>query len=166
RLRVECSESWDRMPMLTGDARHCASCAKAVTDVSALSDEDLRAWLSAHPQACARYSIAQLRPDLKPVPALSRELTRGAFAALAALTLTTAHAQGDRAVPAATEQVAVPRPSDAPQMEEVERMDEERCWREKDEDVAPSTKAVKRARYYYSKRFPFIHRYRYRMGFF
>lgn len=154
-MRVTCDQRWEDMrPM--GDHRFCERCSKPVFDFTAWEHAELKAYFAAHPETCGQFRLDQVQPGLRPLPDLPRELLRGAFAALAALSLAGASAQMPVPAPASTEQHAS-SPS-AGSDAEAPREPEERCWIEK--EAPPVAAAARKPRYYLSWRFPFIHRAR------
>jgi hypothetical protein len=164
-MRFSCPQRWEAMRPLPDGNRFCESCAKPVIDFTAWKDADLREWFTEHPDTCGHFRLEQVQPDMIEVtlPAMPRDLMRGAFAALAALSLSTAAAQRVPNEPAPTEQVPVTDPDARFGPGYHEAVDEERCWMEK--DPAPVAGPVKRrTRLYLSKRFPFVHKAQMRRG--
>ncbi|MFO0747209.1 MAG: OmpA family protein [Myxococcota bacterium] len=83
-----CSESWNEMRQVAGAARHCASCRKAVFDLSAMTEQQIRGLVSlTDGDFCGRQIIRDgaivVAPE--PVPMRSawpwRMVTRGAVVA-------------------------------------------------------------------------------------
>lgn len=158
-MRVNCSQRWEDMRPITEGERFCDRCAKPVIDFTDWDDDALHAWFAARPESCGQFNLEQVRPDLLPVPGVPRELLRGAFAALAALSLSGAVAQRPQPVPQAMEQVpSQDAPSTTPRAVQAQE-DGERCWAEKESlDSAPVKR--RRPRYYLSWSFPFVHKAR------
>ncbi|MFN3874540.1 MAG: hypothetical protein ACK4L7_01345 [Flavobacteriales bacterium] len=152
-MRVTCDQRWEYMrPM--GDHRCCERCSKPVLGFTAWGHAEPKAFSAAHPETCGQSRLDRVRPGLKPLPELSRELLRGAFAELAALSLAGASAQQPVTPPATTEQHAA-TPSTRPgEGGAVAREPEERCWIEK--EAPPVASAARKPRYYVSWRFPLI----------
>lgn len=158
-MRVNCSQRWEDMRLVAEGERFCDSCAKPVIDFTAWNDADLRAWFTEHPDSCGQFNLEQVRPDLVPMPGLPSDLLRGAFAALAALSLSGAMAQRAEPEMPATEQAPVAKSTGSAFNSTHLPEDGERCWAEKDADVVAPVKA-RRPRYYLSWRFPFVHKAR------
>lgn len=108
QLLVDCKERWQDMTPCVG-GRFCGACAKPVIDFTAWPREQVIAHLNAHPDTCGQYLPEQLDPSLVPLADVTGKARRGFLAALAAFTLSAAHAQ-QRPDPAPTEQVPA-RPS-------------------------------------------------------
>ncbi len=102
-MRFTCDQQWEAMRP-EGTDRYCEQCAKPVIDFTAWNRTELKAWYAEHPGTCGMFRIEQVDPGLVPVPELPRGLLNGAMAALAALTLHTAHAQVPAPHNAPTEQ--------------------------------------------------------------
>ncbi|MBK9147528.1 MAG: hypothetical protein IPM12_06885 [Flavobacteriales bacterium] len=160
-MRFSCPQRWEDMRPQPDGNRFCGSCAKPVIDFTAWKDADLRAWFAEHPSTCGHFRLEQVEPDLIEItlPAMPRDLMRGAFAALAALSLSTASAQRTPTDPAPTEQSPLPRSHAPIFVSEQRARDGGRCWAEK-ESTDPLAAAEERKRYYLSKRFPFVFRLR------
>ncbi|MBK8228813.1 MAG: hypothetical protein IPK70_16750 [Flavobacteriales bacterium] len=163
-MRFSCPKRLEEMRSLPDGNRFCESCAKPVIDFTAWKDADLRAWFAEHPDTCGHFRLEQVQPDMIEVtlPAMPRDLMRGAFAALAALSLSTVSAQRAPTDVVPTEQVSLQRGQSPVSFPEEKVEDGERCWAEK-ESIAPPAAEVRRKRYYLSKRFPFVFRARYRV---
>jgi hypothetical protein len=160
-MRFSCPQRWEDMRPMPDGNRFCDSCAKPVIDFTAWKDADLHAWFLEQPDTCGQFRLDQVQPDMIEItlPALPRELMRGAFAALAALSLSAASAQRAPADPSPTEQLPThggQAPANA--AEQIEE-DGERCWAEK-ESIDTLAASEKRKRYYLSKRFPFVFKVR------
>lgn len=156
-MRVSCPQRWEAMRPQPDGNRFCESCAKPVIDFTAWKDADLHAWFVEQPDTCGQFRPEQVQPDLIEItlPAIPRELMRGALAALAALSLGTASAQRTPTDLAPTEQSLLQR-SHAPMIVSEQRAEDgERCWAEK-ESTDPLAAVEERKRYYLSKRFPFV----------
>ena len=153
-MRFNCDQTWDAMQAHGGD-RFCVRCAKPVLDLTQLGREELRALYAVAPDTCGRFTLEQVEPDLPPLPAVSQHMLKGALAALTALTLQTTYAQGTTTPGPATEQSTAERSVEQGRSVEVW----ERCWVEKNvEPTATVAPAAPRVRYYWSKRFPFVHK--------
>lgn len=159
-MRVDCGQPWEGMSPLDERSRFCASCAKPVTDFTAWDQAALRAHFTRHPDACGLFRLEQVLPGARPLPDMPRDLLRGAFAAMAALSLATASGQGQLPAP----QPIVQAPASAATADRAEAesrlVDDERCWAEKEGPEAMTPAAANRPKYYLSRRFPFIHRAR------
>lgn len=163
-MRFSCPKRWEDMRLLPDGSRFCSSCTKAVIDFTAWKDAGMHAWFAEHPDTCGYFRLEQVQPDLIEItlPTMPRDLMRGAFAALAALSLSTVSAQRAPTDVVPTEQVPLQRDHAPVNFPEQEAEDGERCWAEK-ESIAPAAAEVRRKRYYLSKRFPFVFRARYRV---
>lgn len=158
-MRVTCNQQWDAMRPMADGNRFCESCAKPVIDFTEWERPAMLAWFKDHPETCGQFSIAQVQPDLKPLPELPRDMLRGAFAALAALSIAGAQAQREPIAPAPTEQLPTSGAKDQAHHVVAAPEDGERCWDEKVADAVGAAPA-RRPRYYMSWRFPFIHKQR------
>ena len=155
-MRFSCDQTWEAMQARGAD-RFCDRCAKPVLDLTQVGREELRARYAVAPDTCGRFTLEQVEPDLTPLPAVSQHMLNGALAALTALTLQTAYAQGTTTPAPATEQSMGERSVEQGRSVEVW----ERCWVEKSvEPAATVAPAAPRVRYYWSKRFPFVHKRR------
>lgn len=153
-MRFTCDQQWEEMRP-EGTDRYCEQCAKPVIDFTAWDRTELKAWYAKHPETCGLFRIEQMDPSLVPLPEVPRGLLNGALAALAALTLHTAQAQVPTSPPTPTEQV----PATTTASEQSALPVQEKCWMEKpapEQAVAPK----RRAKYYVSARFPFVHKRR------
>ncbi|HRD51938.1 MAG TPA: hypothetical protein PKY96_04745 [Flavobacteriales bacterium] len=158
-MRVKCNQQWDAMRPMADGTRFCESCAKPVIDFTSWERPAMLTWFKQHPETCGQFRIDQVQPDLKPLSELPRDLLRGAFAALAALSIASAHAQHEPMAPAATEQLPSSGAKDQAYHVIQPPEDDERCWIEKDAG-AVSAAPARRSRYYTSWRFPFIYKQR------
>jgi len=158
-MRFSCDQPWEAMRPLPDGNRFCESCAKPVIDFTTWERPAMLAWFKEHPETCGQFRIDQVQPDLKPMPELPRDLLRGAFAALAALSISGAYAQREPVTPAPTEQLPSGGAKDEAFHAIMPPEDGERCWDEKEADAVIAPPA-RRPRYYTSWRFPFIHRHR------
>lgn len=52
-----CDEDWEAMSPCSATTRHCHSCREDVTDLSAMTQAQARAFRAAHPQACISYLV-------------------------------------------------------------------------------------------------------------
>ncbi len=155
-MRFNCDQTWEAMQARDTD-RFCDRCAKPVLDLTQWGREELRALYAVAPDTCGRFSLEQVEPDLTPLPTVSQHMLNGALAALTALTLQTAYAQGTTTPAPATEQSTGARSVEQGRSVEVW----ERCWVEKSvEPTATVAPAAPRVRYYWSRRFPFVHKRR------
>ena len=158
-MRVNCSQRWEDMRPITEGERFCDRCAKPVIDFTDWDDDALHAWFAAHPESCGQFNLEQVRPDLLPVPGLPRELLRGAFAALAALSLSGAMAQRAQPEPQTMEQMPASEAPSVASRAVLSKENGDRCWAEKEPlDAAPVKR--RRPRYYLSWSFPFVHKAR------
>jgi hypothetical protein len=157
-MAFECDQDWDAMRP-TANGRHCAQCDHAVVDFTHWERQAMLDHLHANPGTCGLYTTEQVEPDLVPIADIGGGLLRGAFAALAALALHTAHAQAPTPAPAPTEQHPVQQPVTTE--EAGEQYDaEEKCWMEKPVKEAAPVRQHGRSKFYISKRFPFVHKRR------
>ena len=145
------------MGVQRGMRSYCDRCAKPVIDLTRARRHDLLRLYALEPETCGRFTLEQVEPDLKPLTLVSQQLLKGALATLTALILQTTYAQ-DTAVPTgSTEQTNDDRAAD--QSKAVDAY--ERCWIEKSvEPTAILTPSKPNVRYYWSKRFPFVHKRR------
>ena len=153
-MRFTCDQQWEAMRP-EGTDRYCEQCAMPVIDFTAWTRTELKAWYAEHPETCGMFRIEQVDPGMVPLPEVPRGLLNGAMAALAALTLHTAHAQVPAPHNAPTEQT----PTGSATAETKAALVDKKCWMEKaapEQAVPPKP----RARYYVSGRFPFVHKRR------
>ena len=66
-----CSQSWDEMTPETG-GRHCAACAKTVTDFTRMNDAQILELLHNSAGGCGRFNTDQVNRDLIALPAEKR----------------------------------------------------------------------------------------------
>lgn len=156
-MRFSCDQRWEDMAP-AGNDRFCLSCQKPVVDFTGWERDALVAWFRERPDTCGMFRAEQVDPSLIAMKEVDLGVRKGIFAALAALTLTTAQAQGERSSPALMEQTDSGAPG-----RQVERqpneLNGERCWVEKETVTAdkPQKRSSGRHKLYVSKRFPFIH---------
>lgn len=160
-LTYSCDQHWEQLRPVAG-GRYCDSCSKPVKDFTAWDRETMLHYLDSHPGTCGYFTIEQLHPELRPLPALPAGALKGALAALTALALNTSSAQQSSPDVTPSEQAPVmggekPTPI-APILEEPE----EKCWMEKEPRTSERA-APHRYRWYTSKRFPFLHKRRPRL---
>jgi hypothetical protein len=155
-MQFNCDRTWESLQQRGAD-RSCDRCAKPVLDLTRLDRTELKALYAVEPATCGRFTLEQVEPDLTPIPALPQQALKGALAALTILTLRTTHAQVPTRPAPATEQSAVERT-----VEEGRTTGSwERCWIDKEMEIAVTVAPSKpRVRYYWSKRFPFVHKRR------
>ena len=69
-IPAPCSQSWNDMPPTSPNRRHCASCAKHVTDFSWMTDREIHQYFRRHGgKLCGRFRADQLdRPIRAYVP--------------------------------------------------------------------------------------------------
>lgn len=157
-LAFECDQDWEAMRP-TASGRQCAQCDHAVVDFTRWERQAMLEHLRANPGTCGLYTTEQVEPGLVAIPELSGQLLRGAFAALAALTLHTAQAQPNAPTPAPTEQQPVVQPG--PRVEtRAEKDPGAKCWMEEPAEEAAPVRQHRHSKYYVSGRFPFVHKRR------
>lgn len=157
-MAFECDQDWDAMRP-TANGRHCAQCDHAVVDFTRWERQAMLEHLHKNPGTCGLYTTGQVEPGLVPIPDLSGGLLRGAFAALAALTLHTTQAQTHVPAPAPTEQQPVAQPG--PRVEtRAEKDPGAKCWMEEPAEEAAPVRQHRHSKFYVSGRFPFVHKRR------
>ncbi len=164
-MHFTCDQRWEDMAPL-GNDRFCHSCQKPVIDFTGWERDAMVAWFKERPLSCGQFRAEQIDPSLVAMKELDLGVRRGFFAALAALTFATAHAQQGTPSHAPTEQAphsAVRATHATPPA----KLEVDRCWVEKETRAVDksSTRSAPRRKLYISKRFPFIHlRHRRTMG--
>lgn len=154
------------MPPVNG-GRFCDRCQHAVVDFAGWSRDAVLAYRRMHPEACGRYEVEHIEPDLVPLVDLLRP-ARGVLAAGLLLGSVQVMAQAD--APAPTEQVPTTKAEEPAATPETisDKPDGIHgiCLVPAEEPV--KARPYKRRPYrkvYVSKRFPFIHvRRRHVMG--
>ncbi|MBP7409169.1 MAG: hypothetical protein KA941_10465 [Flavobacteriales bacterium] len=168
-LTVSCKENWNQMPTV-GNGRFCQKCQHSVVDFSNWDHAAVVTYKQAHPEACGRYRLEHVEPDLIPLADLLLP-KRGILVAGLALGAIQVSAQVSEPQP--TEQVApVPDPATPTGIKAVPLVVSDKpdgvhgtCPRIVLEEPLP-TAYKNPSRLYVSKRFPFVHkRRRYVMGF-
>lgn len=155
-MRFTCDQTWEAMES-QGSDRFCDRCANPVIDFTNTERTTLLKFYEAEPGTCGRFTLEQLEPDLVPLPAVHRQLLKGAISVLAVLALHTSNAQSPTAPGPATEQTT----GDRRGQEQVPVELWEKCWIEKDTGPITATATpVPKVRYYVSTRFPFVHKRR------
>ena len=167
-LTVSCKENWNQMPTV-GNGRFCQKCQHSVVDFSNWDHAAVHDYKKAHPDACGRYRLEHVEPDLVPLADLLMPKRRILVAGLA---LGAIQVSAQTVEPQPTEQVApVPDPVMPPASEEVHGVESDKpdgvhgtCPRIVEEP--PDVEYKNPSRLYVSKRFPYVHkRRRYVMGF-
>ena len=162
-MRFSCDQRWEDMAQ-AGNDRFCLSCQKPVIDFTGWERDALVAWFKEQPDTCGMFRAEQVDPSLIAMKEVDLGVRKGLFATLAALAFTTAQAQVVTPSPALMEQTEGRTPRQTQIKEQPAELELERCWVEKETISAGTSKSRSSARskLYLSKRFPFVHRRRFR----
>jgi hypothetical protein len=74
-MENSCTQNWQTMlPIPQG--KFCQSCSKPVRDFQAWSRTDILAYYQKHPQACGRFRVEQIDPDLLPLTVVTKRFAK------------------------------------------------------------------------------------------
>ncbi|GAB3925555.1 carboxypeptidase-like regulatory domain-containing protein [Mucilaginibacter myungsuensis] len=106
-----CAESWNKMTQ-NNDGRFCTACASTVVDFTAMSPDEVIAYLTASPKTCGRFGATQLdriNEQLKEQPLFAPNFWKRVMVAATVFFTTqqVVKAQDNAAITIKTEQVPV-----------------------------------------------------------
>ncbi len=165
KMKFVCNQNWDSMKV-TSNGRYCDSCKKEVHNFTNKSVKEINSIKSTAGELCGIFKIEQIEPDLIPIEfnfTKKLKYVAATVTTFLGLELSDAKAQKTNDTPTeiSSENPIITTPNENIQNGKCVLMVKED--NEEQLDIEPIQHIAKRRhKYYLSKRFPFVHKKRYR----